>query len=474
MLPDDFGKVAMPFAWFKRTAHKALCLTQPRVDEQLNPAPLNATGVLQPSAAEALVDAISRWPEWVTRRVDSVHLLERSRGRRKHSIDCVPPPDPKLAYDVEEQHNNDINLVRGQLMVPLAFISKAPMRHLDVSQTSGSPMPILGSGETSALMISALVSILKKSGVTESVELEQAMQTIVTSSGSANQLRARNLAETGLWEGERLWPSTLQLDAETEAFLLDLSTDFVLIGLIPAADSGVRQVLKFSYHWTLNWTSTKLENTRTAFRMTGSEIHIPMHMPAAAKSYHLEFQVPPELGIRELTLPIGQRESSTVESGVDTTWSPVAHTHASFEEVPAEDASAVLIVPRRGPWTSALLVSALTAAVFLLALTLPGATDTLVKVGGNAAALLLAAPAVFVSFLAIQRENAFTSRLLDPLRFVVATCALLLFAMAASIVGGLLQPWLSILWIVGAVIATGFTAALVFGDRVDKMPKHTD
>ena len=47
---------------------------------------------------EALLDVVLRWPKWVHRRVDSLHPLEGEWGRRRHSIDCQPPPDPRLIY----------------------------------------------------------------------------------------------------------------------------------------------------------------------------------------------------------------------------------------------------------------------------------------------------------------------------------------------------------------------------------------
>lgn len=446
--------------------------SQPHATEPL--ASSTEATVEQQESAEALVDAISRWPEWVTRRVDSLHLLERSRGRRQHSIDCIPPPDPRLAYDPAEQEATDINLVRGQIMVPLAYLKKTPLRHLNVAQADGSPMPVLGSDESCALMVSALVRVLEKSGVQKSEILTNAMQDLVLSSGESNLARVEGLFASGCWNGTQLWSADLKLDSETQDFLVSLATNFVLIGLIPAAGAGLRQVLKLSYHWTLNWSSTALENTKTAFRMTGSEIEIPLHMPAATKSYHLEFQVPPELGIRELSLPSEGERSSPVSSALDTSWSPVAHVHSSFDLPPTKDAIAVLIVPRRGPWTSALIVSMLTSIVFLLALYLPGASRTLMQLGGNAAALLLAAPAVFIGFLAMQREHAFASRLLDPLRAIVMGCAILLFAMAGSVVGGLIDPWRLLLWHTSAALSAAVCVALLLGDRMDKMPRDSD
>src|SRR5699024_448581 len=137
------------------------------IAEDVIPAPPQV-GTGANSTAEALADAIINWSSWVTRRIDSVQLLEGSRGRLKHSIDCVPPPDPQLAYEESERVLQNISSVQGQLMVPLAFISKAPMRHLDVTRTDGTPMPLLGSEETSSFIFRTVIFLLTKSGVQES------------------------------------------------------------------------------------------------------------------------------------------------------------------------------------------------------------------------------------------------------------------------------------------------------------------
>lgn len=419
-------------------------------------------------AAESLADAIVQWPDWVYRRVDSVHPSEGARGRLKHSMDCIPPHDPRLAYDEVERGHRSINEVKGQLMVPLAFITKDPMRHLDVSRNDGTSMPVLGSEEACELMATALILLLAKSGVKRSSALEGAMRSLVFSSGEENLEKAQGLIKEGVWEEQQLWCSQIKIDLYTERFLLNLSTDFVLIGLIPASASGTRQILKFSYQWVLDQPRKERvkfrDNVEVALGIASFEIKLPMHMPEATKSYHLEFHVPPELDIRELVLPQEtDSPGSQVQYPTDNSGVPVAHVHARFQEIPGKSAWVKLVVPRRGLWVTALMTSGLTATIFSLALFLPGAMDTLRQVGGNAAALLLAAPAVFVSFLAISKEHIFSSWMLNPLRVIVAMCALSLFMMAASLVGDLQQPFLGALWGMGAAGSGLFFIGLLLG-----------
>lgn len=428
-------------------------------------------------AAESLVDAITKWPDWVYRRVDSVHPLEGARGRLRHSIDCIPPPDPRLAYDEFERDRQYIDEVQGQLMVPLAFITKGAMRHLDVSQNDGAPIPLIGSEEACELMVEVLVGALVKSGVEETSLLRRVMKSLVTSVEEGNFDRTKRLIsdETwGSWGEQRLWGKEISLDRPTQDLLMNLSTDFVLIGLIPASTSGTRQILKFSYFWVVDPEEKGLlrrawDGVVTACRISPWELSLPMHMPAQTRSYHLEFQVPPELDIRELRLPdVPGSWDGEVRYPVDDSGIPVAHAHARFENDPTGSANIQLVVPRRGIWVAALSASILTAVVFLSALLLPNAMETLQQVGGNAAALLLAAPAVFVSFLIIPREPIFSSRMLNPLRVIIGLCALLLFTMAASLVGELNQPYLEIFWWRGALISLVSVIGLLLGERMGK------
>lgn len=422
-------------------------------------------------AAEALADVIFQWKNWVYRRVDSVHPSEGARGRLRHSMDCEPPPDPRLAYSESQRGYADIDGVKGQLMVPLAFVEKGPMRQFDVALNDGTTIPVLGSEEVTRLMSYALVLLLVRSGVNSSPDLKKSMLELVTLQGDGNRKNVETLIEEGKWDDYSLWdPKRIKLDLGLQEFLLNLSTDFVLIGLIPASKSGVRQILKFSYHWVVNLPASGFINSIyssvfVAFRYSTLEMPLPMHMAYAAKSYHLEFHVPTELDVKKLSLP-GATRNDISENGnsVDQSEIPVAHVHGSFVEEPEDEPKVELGVPRyRGIWLTAFLTSLLTVVVLSLAIFLPGAMETLERVSGNAAALMLAAPAVFLSFLILSKEHIFVSWMLNPLRAVVGICAVMLFAMAASLVGELKQPFLSILWWCELFISSIFVLALSIG-----------
>ena len=358
-------------------------------------------------------------------------------------------------------------------MVPLAFIEKKPMRHFDATLSDGTAVPILGSGEVREVMTSTLVLLLTKNGVEQTQALSKAMLELVSSSGADNRSKVECLLETGKWKGVPLWdPKKLknQNDLGLQELLLNLSTDFLLIGLIPASRAGVRQVLKFSYHWIVDVPNSGFLrrlglSLLIAFRHSTFEISLRMHMPSAAKSYHLEFHAPPELDIVKLSLPDGEeRFDYQGNHSTDIRGLPVAHVYGKFNEAPLEDAKVEVSVPRfKGVWLTAFLASLLTTMVFALALLLPGAMATLERVGGNAATLMLVIPALFLSFLVFSKEHIFVSWILNPLRFVVGVCALMLFVSAGSLVGELNQPFLKWLWCGELFISVLFVLALLSG-----------
>ncbi|WP_147440442.1 hypothetical protein [Mycetocola tolaasinivorans] len=352
--------------------------------------------------------------------------------------------------------------MRGLMMVPLAFIVKGPMRHLDAFDSDGRSLPLMGSRETSTLIIQAVLHVLHRSGVKDSRALRTAVEELVANEGTTNLEKTRNLIVSGKWGETEIWDRGLPLEDSVQRFLQNLSTDFVLIALIPAELAGRRQVLKFSYHWVIpprKW-ATFIMDIGVAVGLANLKVGLPMHMPAGTRSYHLEFQTPPELDIRALSLPADPAINNATTS-VDSSGIPVAHVHHSYTRVPAGDAHAQLRVPMRGLWTSAVLAALLTTTVFILALNVDGAISKLTDEGGNAAALFLAAPAVFIGFLVARTEHTFSSRVLNPLRAMLIVCALLLFAMAGSIVIGQQRLDLPSLWCAGAWISGVIAGALV-------------
>lgn len=432
--------------------------TAERPDERL----IRAAGV-DLGMGEAMADALLQWNGWVLRRVESVHLLHGERGRRRNSIDCIPPPDPRLAYLAEERGATTINDVRGLIMVPLTMVEKAPMRDLDVLDGNGRTMPIVGRSEDAAAGLAVLVHLWRIAvGDVDDVVLG-ALQRVVEGAREESEVVADALIDHGRAAGApvvdlREVPEVLGL------LVKDFAANFLLIGLLPADRAGVRQVLKWSANWHITRSPMSVrERWAAAAGIEAVTLRIPTGGLTSTSSYHLEVHLPAELAAVQLALPPGDDPDGGMK--VDGSGNPVAHVYGAYPEAPAEQEALLrFAVPWRGLRVQATFAAAFTAAVFLGGLSLPDALSTLLSAGGGAAGLLLAAPGALMAVRAGAQESVVASQVLEPLRKVMYACALSLTAAAASVVGKLDQPWVTVLWSLGAASATCIFLVLIWAN----------
>ena len=427
--------------------------------------PDGCLGSADPLIGEALLDAVVGWSDWCHRRVDSIHPLQGERGRVRHSIDCTPPPDPRLAYLSNERSLQGVDEVRGPIVLPLAIVAKGPMRELDALIGDGTPLPLLGMGENVEFAVAMLEHALRSQGVAVGDSLKEVLYVIVGPSESSADVAAE-LATAGRLGDVQFWQPS-ELNSEVSDLIRDLGAGFLLSCLLPSELAGIRQILKISFHWRIEAETggvapLALQRLRVSFRFRSRLILLPMMAPSDARSYHLEFQTPPELTCTGLTLPKVSGEE-WLPSMVDTTGQPVAHVHGTYARPPGETAFVSLGVSSRGLWTYALLSTFLTAVIMWLAIGLPGAKVALMASADGAAALLLAVPAVFIGLGAGQKENALAAWMLGPLRLIMLTCALGLFAVAGSLVGVLHEPWCTVLWWTVALVSSVSFVLLVIG-----------
>ncbi|WP_148050105.1 hypothetical protein [Frigoribacterium sp. PhB107] len=413
---------------------------------------------------EVVLDAVMRWREWVHRRVESVQPLDGDRGRIRHSIDCTPPPDARLAYEPRERKRR-LSRVEGDAIVPLAMVAKGPMRHLDATGSDGRALPLLTMNDGQAIAFSVLTWALGREGIATSSAVNRALRAIVGPEGPRLEAAIESLAEDGTWAGEQLWRGH-QLSVELGDLLRDLGRSFLLVALVPAAHLGRRQILKFSFHWEVRPpvdTSplTRLARPLVAFGLTTATLTVPMMNASDAESYHLEFRTPPELDCVALTL-LGGASPTARDVGGEA----VAHAHGRFETGHASTAEVELRVRRRGAWRLTWAAALVTSAISVFAVALPGAASVLRDSENGGSALMLAAPALLIGLAAARRESSLSSWMLSPLRSVNVAFALGLFAMAGSIVGGLVAPWIDVLWWTVASVSTVVALLLTVANRV--------
>jgi hypothetical protein len=417
----------------------------------------------EPLVAEALLDAVVGWPEWCHRRVDSIHPQVGERGRVRHSIDCTPPPDVRLAYLPDERDRRRIDDLQGPVIVPLAITAKGPMRQLDAS-VDGAPLPLLSLAENSALGVAMLEHALRGVPRVDPATAREALLGVVGPAlpgRRAPEAVARELVDQGTFAGRPVWDPR-DVDPEVAALMMDLSRGFLLCGLVPSEHAGTRRLLKLAFHWRIEKSTPSggrlHERVACGLGWASRSIELPMTAPGYSASYHLEFQTPAELDCVRLELPA---DHGLQPGALDVSGQPVAHAHAAFPEPPAGSARVHLHVPARGIWLHAALSAFVTAVVMWLAIGLPGATATLMGRPDGAAALLLGIPAVLISLAAGRGENALSAWMLAPVRAFMLACSAGLVAVAASMVGHLHEPWRAVLWWVVAVAASVLLVAML-------------
>lgn len=423
-------------------------------------------GLPGPGTGRAIADALYLGSTWRHRKVESLRLMEGERGRRRVSLDCTPPPEPALAYDAAERAVPTIDDVDGPVMVPLAMISKGALRHFDVTDSAGAPLPILSRSENAWVALSVLLNELNPPAEVEMPKLHEALWTVVQGPPEAASRMVERLLANGVVDGSRV------LDLNTvstfaEGLLYDLAENFLLIALVPSDKAGQRLLLKYSSHWRtiLGGGRVGLRNRLLAAAGFGAApVDLQVEGAADAASYHLEVHAPPGLQCSGLSLPADGGGLGAEQP--DTTTDVVAHAVGSYTAVPADPARLKLAVPTSGLRSVAVLTGLFTAATFVLEETLPGARPALLDAGDGAVAVLLAAPAVALALLARPGENALASHLLAPLRWLVLAYAALLIGGAASLVGRLHEPYISVLWRGGAILTTVLTLCLMVGSLV--------
>lgn len=417
--------------------------------------------------ARVLADALAEPARWKHRKIDSLLLLEGVRGQRRVSLDCTPIPDPALAYDSQERLKPNIADIEGLVMVPLTLLRKGALRSFDLRGPDGATIPVLGRTENSQLAASILRHEILAPTQVPGDEFLTALSELVIADPEQGAALASDLRQ-GIFRGKTV-PELQDLSVVADLLLGEFGTYFLLVALLPAEQVGKRVVLKYSFHWHVEppvGAASLLNRLAVAAGYSTATIDVEVSRPTDAASYHLEVQVPKGLVSTGLRLP-GPGTAQLPDTAIaDNNDDVIAHAVGSYDSIDSNTAELSLSVPRSGLRSVALLTTAFTATVFLLERLLPGAHEALLSASDGAVALLLAAPAVVVTLLASPGESSIASHILLPLRVAVLTCAGLLAAGAASLVGVLHEPFMSCLWWGGATLS-GITAlGLLLGHTV--------
>jgi len=385
-----------------------------------------------------LAGSLLDWPGWCHRKVESLQLLEGERARRRVSVDCTPPRQL---------------IVGDRTLVPLTWIAKGPMRSFDMIDGGGNAVPVMGAAENGELCRNLIALILRFYPGQEAATDADIDAIVFGQPEAAEEARAR------VFKG-------VELDSLAEYLVASVCSNFLLIAVLDRSAAGTRQVLKYSYHWEVGpksvhrlrepvaWAKSVWASALAGLGLADAAVDVAIGSADSAASFHLEVPSPPGLLSTSLELVGGDGGSPR-----DDRLTAVAHAHARFDGSVEPSARVTFMLSPNGTHRTITLAAWSTAALFWLALLLPGALEALRRAADGTASLLLFGPALLVATLARTGENVITSRLYAPLRALALSLAGLLFVAGASLVGQLNDPWLVRLWSASAVLSV--VAAMV-------------
>jgi len=422
--------------------------------------------LLNPTTGRALAQALDQPRQWRLRKVDSIRLMEGRFGRRRISVDILPPPDPALAYFPEDRSRRRIERVSGPVLVPIAMMAKEPLRAFDLALSSGDALPMLSRADNARAAASAVLYEIGGAAAFDDPGLVDAVMAVVDGSRSEAQRVAGDLLRLGTYGGRRvLHPK--DLSSLADALIQELATQFLAVALMPAQLAGTRCLVKYSYHWDCTFEVPG----RRARLLLGAggyvDTALDIEMPGASgyDSYHIEVHIAPGLESGGLFLPsaasAGSGGSALPAEQVtqDDDVAVVAHAVARYREEPDGPARLLMRLPADGLRRTAAWVTGLTALIFGIVGFLPGILTRLLEQQGSGSALLLGAPAIVISFLNRAGENSIASTLLAPLRGFMWICVAA-FSLAAAVIVTHPDEWFMLVfwsaWAGVAAIMCGF------------------
>lgn len=411
-----------------------------------------------------LVLALLDRQDWSHRKVDSIRLFEGDLGQRRQSLDCTPPEIVSLPEHTGVGVGAGAGGGDAPLLLPISIVTKGVLRDLNVRDAEGRPLPVLGTEDNARAALAALWQAIRPRGREAPAVREMLTYLVGPDRELAQGALHRLLGPHGAsGEPDERHPALRSASTDVRELMETLASGFLLLALIPGDARGRRQVIKISYNWSLDpKPSSKLEALLVALGHRERAIGVEVPGAADARSYHLEVHAPGGLTCTALILPAGDPAAAN-SAGVDRRPGSVVHATGRYVGgLGTGDAAELTVaVPRwRGAHLTALLTSAFTATVFLLAELLPGGREALNDAEEGAAAVLLAAPGVAVALLVRAAESDLAVRVLRPLRVIVLGNAVALAAGAASLVGALHEPWQSWQWWTTALATLAVTLAL--------------
>lgn len=331
-----------------------------------------------------------------------------------------------------------------RILLPLGFVRKGALRKVNTRGASGQPLPILDSEENGSLaveMLLALAGQVLPDAIVSSDECRDTLEGVVYCSPSG---AAQAVAQFKVWLGSQ----DVESGPAQEVFAsmtTQLAHNFLFAVEVDTAVVGTRSIVKYSYE-------DELPEIRKVSIPTTIARSIPQFGIAA--SWHFEVEAPAGLGIRALRV----REYD-VDGTLGSDWEDraprrdpetVAHVACRPDHRLTTATADIVLTPQlRGLPRVSLWGALLTGVLVALALgarTFPDVFIAESTAGSSPASILLAGPALLLSWLSRAPEHVMVARLHWPLRRVLVVSSFVLFGMALIVTVPLLSPWNCIAW----------------------------
>lgn len=387
-------------------------------------------------------ELVFKWNRWVHRRVDELSFSNEDVVQRSMSIDFTIP---SWAHDVL---NPARRLSTSAVLVPLTLVRKGVLAKVDVRDESDSSIPLLTRAQNGIVAEASLLAVAEaalQTPVPYEVACDLKRVSIdppTTAYVSRNRLL--NEHEQPVESKEAREARTKLREVALYRTLVDSFVDRFLAIVILDLKRGDRRIITFSYEELLlqNKIAPFLRSSLAlALGNRARRIAISASGAGQAESYHIETVAPAGL---QISSRIPFTSEHTAEPGRVGSYD---RSHLHFQGVKPREEVAVLYRLRPRPATivrSAFMVSLLSFAALLYARL---GIHELVKASDAAAAILVAIPGILSVAVSRSDDNAMTTDLLLPLRFVSILPGIFAF-IAAGVLAIESASWVAetILW----------------------------
>lgn len=381
---------------------------------------------------------------WVHRRVERIEILSAQLVRRSVSVDFTVPPRAAELLQLEEG---------GQSLIPIATLSKRPLRNFDLRDEGGSSVAVVGKDHNglvahAALLAHAEFALADTENPEPSQRLVKALEAVATEPPIVALEEIERLVKRAQAGDDE---SRLILDhPAVQVLVRDLAKNYILLAVLD--DVRGRRILKYSYEEPL-----MLAPSGTHERLGWFPISVDIDVPAAAgpASYHAEVVVPEEVRILETVL-LDEEYGFLAEDGE----SDRAALHAP--DVPSEARPQLVFLlglERAGLPLLGAAVVMLTALQLLMGAVFidPGA----LRGAAPAISVLLAGSAFFAAVLARSGEHRLVQSLFAGPRVLLAAVAVCAVVAGSVLAYGASPDVVRTIWEAAALAAAVATGMLI-------------